>query len=502
MLGAHRISESIQLTQFKDLGLAEDLLRAVTAEGYTIPTPIQARVIPAMLAKEDILGTAQTGTGKTAAFVLPLLQQMIDQPSSHNRKGCRALILAPTRELAQQIADSIRTYAKYSRATVTVVVGGVRPGPQIKAVAPGIDFIVATPGRLLDHMSAGVIQLSGTSNVVLDEADQMLDLGFVPAIRKILAQVPGKRQTVLLSATMPKQIRKLAHDFLRKPTEVAVAPVARPIEKIDQSVMHVDAMAKRRALVDILKGADVERTIVFTRTKRGADKVTTHLEKNGISASAIHGNKSQGIRERTLAGFRNGRIKVLVATDIAARGIDVDDISHVVNYDLPHVPESYVHRIGRTARAGKSGIAIALCDRTEQPLLRDIERLVGYSLKTIPGPQSEKSKVRLPETRTTPREAQKPNRRRPAQSRRKQQQPAANTQAASAAAPVKAEVVEAAPVARKKRNKRRGANVADAQGTNAQGANVSAPVESDTAGLARVIGKIGVSDTGENYLRR
>lgn len=495
MRGAWRTSESVQLTHFSDLGLAEDLLRAVTAEGYTTPTPIQTRVIPAMLAKEDVLGTAQTGTGKTAAFVLPLLQQMIDQPSSHNRKGCRALILAPTRELAQQIADSIRTYGKHARTTVAVVVGGVRPGPQIKAVAPGIDFIVATPGRLLDHMSQGVIQLNGTTNVVLDEADQMLDLGFVPAIRKILAKVPSKRQTVLLSATMPKQIRKLAHDFLRNPTEVAVAPVARPIEKIDQSVMHVDATLKRRALVDILKDSGVDRTIVFTRTKRGADKVTKHLEQNGITAAAIHGNKSQGIRERTLAGFRNGRINVLVATDIAARGIDVDDVSHVVNFDLPHVPESYVHRIGRTARAGKSGVAIALCDRTEQPLLRDIERLVGYALKTIPGPQGATSKVRLPETRTQPRDAKKPNRRRPAQTRKKRQSPdAANNQDAHIAAPAKSAAADPAPAVRKKRRKR--------PNNKARVAKIDTPVEADTAGLARVIGKIGVNASGENYLRR
>ena len=450
-----------------------------------------------MLAKEDVLGTAQTGTGKTAAFVLPMLQQMIDQPSSHNRKGCRALILAPTRELAGQIADSIRTYGRHSRASVVVVVGGVRPGPQIKAVTPGVDFIVATPGRLLDHMSAGVIQLSGTTNVVLDEADQMLDLGFVPAIRKILARVPNKRQTVLLSATMPKQIRKLAHDFLRNPTEVAVAPIARPIEKIDQSVMHVETMGKRRALVDILKGTSVKRTIVFTRTKRGADKVTTHLEKNRISASAIHGNKSQNARERALAGFRNGAINVLVATDIAARGIDVDGISHVVNFDLPHVPESYVHRIGRTARAGKSGVAIALCDRTEQPLLRDIERLVGYKIKTIPGPQSERSNVRLPETRTTSRDAQKPIGRRPTQTRKtRQKAPVLKPQEVRAATPDNTDAADPAPMARKKRRKRSKAKIQD------QAAKVNTSAKAGPAGFSRVVGKIGVNDVGENYLRR
>lgn len=490
------------MTQFKDLGLAEDLLRAVTAEGYTTPTPIQSRVIPAMLAKEDVLGTAQTGTGKTAAFVLPLLQQMIDQPSGPNRKGCRALFLAPTRELAQQIADSVRTYGKHARVRVAVVVGGVRPGPQIKAVAPGVDFIVATPGRLLDHMSQGVIQLNGTTNVVLDEADQMLDLGFVPAIRKILAKVPAKRQTVLLSATMPKQIRKLAHDFLRNPTEVAVAPVSRPIEKIDQRVMHVDAMAKRRALVDILKAPDVDRAIVFTRTKRGADKVTCHLDKAGITAAAIHGNKSQGARERTLADFRNGRVSVLVATDIAARGIDIDDVSHVVNYELPHVAESYVHRIGRTARAGKSGVAIALCDRAEKPLLRDIERLVGYALNTVPAPEGVVSKVRLPETPSTPRNAQprtpkKPNRRRPAQTRRKRQNAeVAGSQDAAAPAParVKPDAADAAPGRRKRRHRRAKSKPATVA--------VDTPTEAEAAGLVRAMGKVGVSAAGESYLRR
>jgi len=462
------------LTQFSDLGLAESLLRALSGEGYTTPTPIQTRVIPAILAGKDVLGTAQTGTGKTAAFVLPILQQMIDQPSSLNKKGCRALILAPTRELATQIADSIRTYGRNDRSAAAVVVGGVRPGPQIKAVAPGIDFIVATPGRLLDHLAAGAIQLNGTTTVVLDEADQMLDLGFMPAIRKILAKIPAGRQTILLSATMPQQIRRLANDFLRNPTEVAVAPESRPIEKIDQKVMHVDAASKRRALVSILSGPDVERAIVFTRTKRGADKVNQHLEKAGITASAIHGNKSQRERERSLAAFRSGRVKVMVATDIAARGIDVDDISHVVNFELPHVPESYVHRIGRTARAGKSGIAISLCDREERGQLRDIERLVGYGLATLANPFGEETRPERGERAdrkpapTTPR---KPNRRRPAQSRKAQEnrKTAGGTQG-------------------KRRDHKKG-------GEASRG-------DSDTAGLARVLGKVGVSDAGDNYLRR
>ena len=462
-LRARRKIESYQLTQFSDLGLAEVLLRALSGEGYTTPTPIQTRVIPAILDGQDVLGTAQTGTGKTAAFVLPILQQIIKQPSSSNPKGCRVLILAPTRELASQIADSIRTYGRIARPSVAVVVGGVRPGPQIKAIAPGIDFIVATPGRLLDHMSAGAIQLNGTTTVVLDEADQMMDLGFLPAIRRILAKIPERRQTILLSATMPKQIRGLAKDFLRNPTEVAVAPESRPIEKIDQKVMQVDAVSKRRALVDILKGPQVDRAIVFTRTKRGADKVNDHLEKAGISASAIHGNKSQRERERSLAAFRAGHVKVLVATDIAARGIDVDDISHVINFELPHVPEVYVHRIGRTARAGKNGVAISLCDREERSLLRDIERLVGYSLATIPNPFGGEAPSARPDSKPKGRTPTKPNRRRPAQSRKNQAKFAA---------------------------------------TNGNRRDHNGNADSDDAGLARVLGKVGVSAAGENYLRR
>ncbi|NQW08549.1 MAG: DEAD/DEAH box helicase [Alphaproteobacteria bacterium] len=368
------------MKQFNDLGLAEVLLRAVSAEGYTTPTPIQVEVIPAMLAGRDIVGIAQTGTGKTAAFVLPLLHNINQQRVVPGSKCCTTLILAPTRELAAQIAESIRTYGRFMRPSVAVIIGGAKPGPQIRAVAGGVDIIVATPGRLLDHMASGVIRLDRTTTVILDEGDQMLDLGFMPAIRRIMAKLPAKRQTMLLSATMPKQIRDLAHDFLNNPAEIAVAQVARPIERINQKVMHVDSTAKRGVLVDLLGGPQVERAIVFTRTKRGADKVSLHLQKAGLSTDAIHGNKSQSQRERTLAAFRSGRVTILVATDIAARGIDVDDVSHVVNYELPNVPEAYVHRIGRTARAGKNGVAISLCDHTERGMLRDIERLIGCSL--------------------------------------------------------------------------------------------------------------------------
>jgi ATP-dependent RNA helicase RhlE len=372
------------LIQFNELGLAETLLRAIQAEGYDKPTPIQSKVIPAMMDGRDVLGTAQTGTGKTAAFVLPILNRVADriansQPRS-TPKHCGALIVAPTRELAQQIAESIQTYGRHVRPSVAVVVGGLKPGPQIKALARGVDIVVATPGRLLDHMSTGAVRLGQTTTVILDEADQMMDLGFLPAIRKIMGKLPRERQVALLSATMPKPIRALANDFLRDPVEIAVAQVAKPIETIDQNVIMLDRAAKRRVLANLLCEPDVERAIVFTRTKRGADKVTADLVKAGLSCAAIHGNKSQSQRQRALKSFKTGQITILVATDIAARGIDVDGVSHVVNFELPNVPEAYVHRIGRTARAGKSGIAISLCDNTERGLLRDIERLIGRKI--------------------------------------------------------------------------------------------------------------------------
>ncbi|KAF0137520.1 MAG: ATP-dependent RNA helicase RhlE, partial [Rhodospirillaceae bacterium] len=368
------------MKQFHELGLAESLLRAVSAEGYVIPTPIQAEVVPAMLAGHDVLGIAQTGTGKTAAFVLPLLHRIGEQVNGPVARSCRVLILIPTRELATQIADNIRCYGRFMRLSMTVVIGGVKHGTQIRSLASGVDVIVATPGRLLDHLLSGVVRLDQTTTVVLDEADQMLDLGFMPAIRRLMVQLPKVRQTVLMSATMPQQIRSLARDFQSNPMEIAVATAARPVGQVVQRVMQVDSISKRRVLVDLLSNPSVSRVIVFTRTKRGADKVNLHLQKAGLSAAAIHSNKSQGQRESILAAFRSGRVPILVATDIAARGIDVDDVSHVVNYELPGVAEVYVHRIGRTARAGRTGTAISLCDPTERGLLRDIERLTGIPL--------------------------------------------------------------------------------------------------------------------------
>jgi ATP-dependent RNA helicase RhlE len=373
------------LTEFTDLGLAEPILRAIAAEGHDHPTPIQSQAIPLASAGRDLIGIAQTGTGKTAAFVLPMLHRLARDAARPMPKGCRALILVPTRELAAQVTESIRAYSRFMPLTCALVIGGARPGPQIRALSKGVDIVVATPGRLLDHMGSGAARLDGTGCVVLDEADHMFDLGFLPAIRRLMNALPRQRQTMLFSATMPRPIRTLAADFLTDPAEVSVAPAARPIERIDQSVLHVAAGEKGDALKRVLGQPLVGRAIVFTRTKRGADKVARSLDQAGLTALALHGNKSQSQRERTLAGFRDGRVAVLVATDIAARGIDVDGVSHVINFDLPNVPEAYVHRIGRTARAGRDGTAISLCDPAERGLLRDIEKLIGSAIKAPDG---------------------------------------------------------------------------------------------------------------------
>jgi ATP-dependent RNA helicase RhlE len=373
------------LTKFTDLGLAEPILRAVLGEGYETPTPIQAGVIPAMTDGADIVGIAQTGTGKTASFVLPMLQRIAAGGKRPDAKSCGALVLAPTRELAAQIHDAIRTYGANLRMSAAVVVGGAKPGPQVRAMARGVDILVATPGRLEDHISTGAIRVDTATTVVLDEADQMLDLGFMPAIRRIMGKLPKGRQTVLMSATMPTQIRKLADDFLNKPQEISVAPQSKPIDRIDQSVMHVSRADKRDKLVSYLKGQTIDRAVVFTRTKHGANKVAQMLAKAGLGADAIHGNKSQNQRIRTLDAFKAGKTPILVATDIAARGIDVDGVSHVVNFDLPEVAEVYVHRIGRTARAGKSGTAVALVDETQRGLLREIEKLTKITLPSFDG---------------------------------------------------------------------------------------------------------------------
>ncbi len=361
---------------FDALGLAEPILRAVTAEGYTVPTPIQSKAIPHVLAGSDLLGCAQTGTGKTAAFALPILHRLAAGQTNQNghaatpgaggRAKLRALILAPTRELASQIADSFHAYGRNLRLRHTVIFGGVSQHHQVKALKAGIDTLIATPGRLLDLMNQGFVDLRGIEIFVLDEADRMLDMGFMPDIRRIIKQIPTKRQTLMFSATMPPDIRQLADTILNKPVSVAVNPVASTVEKITQAVYFVQRKDKPALLTHLLKANGMGRTLVFTRTKHGADKVVKHLDKAGIRAAAIHGNKSQNNRTRALAQFKSKAPPVLVATDIASRGIDVDEISHVVNFDMPDVPETYVHRIGRTARAGASGIALSFCDHEER----------------------------------------------------------------------------------------------------------------------------------------
>jgi len=368
--------------KFAALGLSDKVLEGVRAAGYTEPTPIQLRAIPLVLSGKDVIGSAQTGTGKTAAFALPILSRLLADRRRAGPGQVRALVLAPTRELAAQIAESFRAYSRFLKPSLSVgvIVGGVSAGPQIEMLSRGLEVLVATPGRLLDHMGSGRVKLETTEILVLDEADHMLDLGFIVPIRKIVAKLPKKRQTLLFSATMPKEIAGLASDLLNNPAQVSVAPVATTAERVDQQVVFVDGSAKRDVLVELMKDAAVTRAIVFTRTKRGADKVAEHLGAAGVDAHAIHGNKSQNQRVRALDGFKRGTTRVLVATDIAARGIDVDGVTHVVNFELPDVPEAYVHRIGRTARAGASGQAISLCDNEERGLLRQIEKLTRQTM--------------------------------------------------------------------------------------------------------------------------
>ena len=368
------------MSSFATLGLIAPLQAAVRDAGYSTPTPIQSQSIPHLLAGRDLLGCARTGTGKTAAFALPILQRLAATPASGPGRPVRALILVPTRELAAQVCQSFKSYGHGLSLVSTVIYGGVGQGPQVSALRRGVDILVATPGRLVDLMGQRHLRLDRVEVLVLDEADHMLDLGFIPDVRKVLAVVPRKRQTMFFSATMPPPIAKLAATILTYPVEVAVTPVASTVELTEQSVRMVDGAAKSRVLAEILRDPKVESALVFTRTKRGADRVAKRLGQDGIPAEAIHGNKSQNNRERTLEAFRSGRIRVLVATDIAARGIDVEGITHVVNYELPNVPESYVHRIGRTGRAGASGIAITLCGAEERPLLRDIEKLLKREL--------------------------------------------------------------------------------------------------------------------------
>jgi len=370
--------------KFADTGLIPELLDAVAKAGYQTPTPIQQQAIPPALAGKDVLGCAQTGTGKTAAFSLPILQRI--DAVADGQPCLRALILTPTRELAAQIGESFATYGAGLGLRHAVIFGGVSEKPQIADLKRGVDILVATPGRLLDLMNRRFVRLDRLEIFVLDEADRMLDMGFIHDVKRVTAALPPKRQTLLFSATMPAEIRTLASRLMKDPVHVSVAPVSSTAEKIAQSVYFTDKTQKRPLLLHVLSKPEVKRTLVFSRTKHGANRVVQYLDAGGIACAAIHGNKSQGARTRALDGFRSGELPVLVATDIAARGIDVEGVTHVVNFDLPNVPETYVHRIGRTARAGAEGIAVSFCDQEERAFLADIERLIKMRIERIEAP--------------------------------------------------------------------------------------------------------------------
>ena len=368
---------------FVSLGVAEPILRALAAENYTHPTPIQAKAIPPLLEGRDLLGIAQTGTGKTAAFGLPLLQKLSTGHVPPGPRPARALILAPTRELAVQIEQSLRTYGRFLNLKLAVILGGVSQNNQVRAMSRGVDILVATPGRLLDLVQQKHVRLDAVECFIVDEADRMLDMGFIRDVRKLVALLPKNRQSMLFSATMPDDIVKLTHDMLRQPQRIEIAPQGKTADRVAQHLYFVPMAQKRQLLSELLKDVSLNRVIVFTRTKHGANRVAEHLSRTGVVAEAIHGNKSQNARQRALEMFREGKARVLVATDIAARGIDIDDISHVINFELPNEPESYVHRIGRTARAGAEGVAISFCDASERTYLRDIERIIRMKIEVV-----------------------------------------------------------------------------------------------------------------------
>ncbi len=368
------------MTSFQELGLSAPIARALAEEKYETPTPIQAQSIPHTLKGRDLVGIAQTGTGKTAAFALPILNHLSKNSFRPERRHCRVLVLSPTRELSGQILESFRTYGRHVRPSTALAIGGVPIGRQIRSLANGVDILVATPGRLLDLINMNAVALGKLEILVLDEADRMLDMGFIRDIRKIIAKLPARKQTLFFSATMPQEIESLVGQLLNDPVRVSVTPVAKTADRINQRVILIEKSGKNALLAETIKSEKIDRAIVFTRTKHGADRVVKSLARDGIQAGAIHGNKSQNQRERVLGDFRNGRVRVLIATDIAARGIDVDGISHVFNFDLPNVPETYVHRIGRTARAGAEGIAISFCDHEEIAYLRDIEKLIQFKV--------------------------------------------------------------------------------------------------------------------------
>ena len=367
---------------FEQLELHEALLKALKDEGYTTPTPIQLQAIPPILQGQDLVGCAQTGTGKTAAFAVPILQLLQNQPSKP-RRSIRALVLTPTRELALQIFESFEAYGRYTNLRSCVIFGGVSQNPQVQALERGVDILVATPGRLNDLIQQKFIDLQQIQIFVLDEADRMLDMGFVHDVKRVISHLPAKKQTLLFSATMPPEITQLVNSLLNHPVRVAVNPVSSTVDAIEQSIYFVDSDNKRKLLIHLLQDKRIVSALVFTRTKHGADRVVKELVRANIQAMAIHGNKSQNARQLALSSFKNGTIRVLVATDIAARGIDVEELSHVINYDLPNIPETYVHRIGRTGRAGLGGIAISFCDFDEKEYLKDIEKLIHKAVPVI-----------------------------------------------------------------------------------------------------------------------
>ncbi|GAB3031965.1 DEAD/DEAH box helicase [Bowmanella dokdonensis] len=395
---------------FEQLGLSAELLRAVAEQGYSQPTPIQAQAIPLVLQGKDVLAGAQTGTGKTAGFTLPLLQLLQGRPVKPGVRPVRALVLTPTRELAAQVAESVETYGKNLPLRSAVIFGGVNINPQIAALRRGVDILVATPGRLLDHVNQKTLDLSQVEILVLDEADRMLDMGFIHDIRRVLKLLPAKRQNLLFSATFSDEIRRLADGLLNQPVSVEVARRNTASETVEQTIHPVDKSNKRQLLSYLIGSKNWRQVLVFTRTKHGANRLAQQLEKDGLTAAAIHGNKSQGARTRALADFKSGQVRVLVATDIAARGLDIDQLPHVVNYELPNVPEDYVHRIGRTGRAGNEGEAISLVSGDEKKLLRDIERLIKRELPkvTVEGFAPDPNAVDEPDDRP----AARPSRRR------------------------------------------------------------------------------------------
>ncbi len=368
---------------FKNLQLTEPILKALDAQGYTQPTPIQKQAIPLVLKGRDLLGVAQTGTGKTAAFGIPILQLLNEK--KHSKKGIKSLILTPTRELAIQIDESLAAYGKYTSLSHSVIFGGVSQVSQVQKLKRGVDVLVATPGRLLDLMNQGHVDLSHLEIFVLDEADRMLDMGFINDVKKVIRKLPEKRQTLFFSATMPDEIQNLANIMLKNPAKVEVTPPASTVDKIEQRIYFTNKPDKRKLLLHLLESNGIDNALVFTRTKHGADKVARFLDKAKIKSAAIHGNKSQNARQNALKGFKDGKLSVLVATDIAARGIDIDELSHVFNFDLPNVPETYVHRIGRTGRAGNEGIAISFCAAEERKELKDIEKLADIKIPVVEG---------------------------------------------------------------------------------------------------------------------